>query len=76
MTYSTSVASDRETKLDYHAHLPLPEGNHLPGVFKARCSAVLPTVVTQLPPGLTCERRHLIFGADLDAPVGVSRQDG
>jgi hypothetical protein len=37
------------------------------GVLKARCSAVLPTVVTahgQLPPGLTYERCHLIFSAD------------
>lgn len=43
------------------AHLLLPEGDHPPGVLKARCGAVLPTVVPQhgqLPPGLKCERSH------------------
>jgi hypothetical protein len=49
--------------LDYHAHLLLPEDNHPLDALKARCGILLPTAVTQhnqLPPGLKCERCHLV----------------
>ena len=53
--------------LDYHAHWLLPEGDHPSGVLKARCGDVMITGLTQHdqpPPGLRCQRCHLIFLAD------------
>ncbi len=55
--------------VDYQAHLLLPEGDHPPGVLKARCGAVMITGLTRHErplPGLNCETCHLIFLADTE----------
>ncbi|MGB6165548.1 MAG: hypothetical protein WCF33_06555 [Pseudonocardiaceae bacterium] len=52
------------SSLDYHAHLLLPEGDHPPGVLKARRGVLMLSSATQHetpPPGLTCADCHLIF---------------
>ena len=65
----SSPARWARSPLDYHAHLLLPQGEHPPGVFKARCGALLTMSVTQHDqplPGLNCQRCRLIFLADSD----------
>ncbi|MGH3720096.1 MAG: hypothetical protein ACRDRI_14890 [Pseudonocardiaceae bacterium] len=64
--------------LDYHAHLLVPDCDHPTGVLQARCGASLPTGVTQhdqLPPGLKCQRCHLIFLADSNTWGSSTPQD-
>ena len=60
------------SSLDYHAHLLIPQGEHPPGVLKARCGELLTTSVTQHDqplPGLSWQRCRLIFLADSDVWV-------
>lgn len=74
----SSSARWARSPLDYHTHLLLPEGDHPTGVLQARCGAVLPTGVAhhhQLPPGLKCQRYHLIFLADSNAGGSSHPQD-
>lgn len=57
--------------LDLSVHMVLPEGDHPPGGLKARCAAVLSTVVNQHdqpPPGPPCESCRLMFLADFTHP--------
>ncbi|MGH3771415.1 MAG: hypothetical protein ACRDRW_08485 [Pseudonocardiaceae bacterium] len=65
-----NLARWARSPLDYHAHLLLPEGEHPSGVLQARCGDLMITGLTQHdqpPPGLRCERCHLIFLADASA---------
>lgn len=53
--------------LDFCVHMVSMENDHPPDGLKARCAAVLPTVVNQHdqpPPGPPCERCRLMFLAD------------
>jgi hypothetical protein len=71
-----SPARWARSPLDYHAHLLLPQGEHPPGVLKARCGALMLSSTPrhdQPPPGLTCADCHLIFLVDSNA--GSSRDE-
>ncbi|MGB6162431.1 MAG: hypothetical protein WBF75_07650 [Pseudonocardiaceae bacterium] len=60
----TRPARWAQSSLDYQAHLLLPEGDHPPGVLKARRGALMLSNTPRqdhLPPGLTCADCHLIF---------------
>ncbi|MCA1705856.1 MAG: hypothetical protein LC808_22375 [Actinobacteria bacterium] len=57
--------------LDYAAHLLLCDGDHPPGVLKARCGELLPTVAAKFdhPVGRICPVCELITRAGLPTPV-------
>jgi hypothetical protein len=63
--------------LDYTAHLLLCDGDHPPGVLKARCGHLLPVAaaVHEHPAGRTCPQCALVFLVD-SAPGRFSRQGG
>ncbi|MGB6161711.1 MAG: hypothetical protein WCF33_22955 [Pseudonocardiaceae bacterium] len=65
-----SPARWARSPLDYHTHLLLSEGDHLPGVLKARCGALMLSGAPrhdQPPPGLTCADYQMIFLVDSNA---------
>jgi hypothetical protein len=65
-----SPARWAQSSLDFQAHLLLPEGDHPPGVLKARCGALMLSSTPRHerpPPGLTCSDCHLIFLVDSNA---------
>ncbi|MGB6164380.1 MAG: hypothetical protein WCF33_09790 [Pseudonocardiaceae bacterium] len=66
----TRPARWAQSSLDDQAHLLLSEGDHPPGVLKARCGALMLSSIPrhdQPPPVLTCADYQMIFLADSNA---------